>query len=472
MSAATSRPVRTPETWAGRTRGDRYDDTLPAVVRGDLMRGGRLRHELMVTWIYLAIMAASALPTPLYSIYRQRLGLAALDITVLYACYALVVLATLLRFGFLSDRIGRLPVLYLAVLLAASGEAVLLMPPSLPGLYVSRVLTGIAVGLAISALPAHLADLAGDDHVGRATTLGVAANMGGQALGTFLAGWLNELTHSVLAAPYAVGLLLLTPVILVPMARVPETVLPSRLAGQHQEKRIPVRLRTAYRATAATMVAAFAMFGFLTAMTGQILQQLMHVANTSVSGIATAVLFTTGAVGQLLAGRITSARNPAVTVIPLPLAASLLSAAAFLGSLPIFALAVVVCGIGGGLCLRAGSTRLLARSPAETRAHMSSRLFAALYLGASIPTIATGLLATTLNIVASIFGLALLVVTLSAAAAVLLAKLPAAELMHADTVVLPVVRHWTDAATVQFFVAPVPPARRKPETRHGRQRVK
>ena len=118
------------------------------------MHGVRLRHELLVAWVYLAIMAASALPTPLYSLYRQRLGLPAIDITVVYAFYALVVLMTLLWVGFLSDRIGRRPVMLLAVVLAAAGEIVLMIAPTLAGLYLSRGITGIAVGLAISALPA------------------------------------------------------------------------------------------------------------------------------------------------------------------------------------------------------------------------------------------------------------------------------------------------------------------------------
>jgi hypothetical protein len=40
--------------------------------QGIFMRRGRIRHELLVAWVYAAIMAASALPTPLYTLYRPQ----------------------------------------------------------------------------------------------------------------------------------------------------------------------------------------------------------------------------------------------------------------------------------------------------------------------------------------------------------------------------------------------------------------
>ncbi len=418
------------------------------------VRTGRLGHELVVAWIYLAIMAASALPTPLYPLYRRRLELPASGITAVYGFYAVVVLLTLLRLGSLADRIGRRPVLTAAVASTVLSEVVLVVSPTLPGLYLGRGLVAVAVGLAIAALPAFLADLAGPDQATRATLFAVAANMGGQALGTFAAGAIPA--SEPLVTPYLIGLGLLVPAVLLWTTRVPET-LPA-LRGPRSRprpvKRIPHALRADYRAIAMTIVGAFAMFGSMTAMTGQILQQRMLVTGTLTTGLVTAAMFAAGAVGQLLARRIATTRNPATLVVPLPIAALLLGWATLAGSVPIFAVAVSVCGFAGGSCLRAGSMRVLALSPVENRAHVSSRLFAALYLGASVCTVSAGLLATEVSLDVAVLGLGSLVLALSAGAAVLLSRLPGTDEALATTDVLDLIGSYSAESTVQFFAVP------------------
>ena len=52
-------------------------------------------------------MLGTTLPTPLYVLYGQRFGFSELMITVIFATYAAGVIASLLRFGHLSDQVGR-----------------------------------------------------------------------------------------------------------------------------------------------------------------------------------------------------------------------------------------------------------------------------------------------------------------------------------------------------------------------------
>src|SRR4051794_6070455 len=56
-----------------------------------------------------ALFAGSALPTPLYVIYKQQFGLSQITLTLIYAAYVLGNMAALLSFGRLSDQIGRRP---------------------------------------------------------------------------------------------------------------------------------------------------------------------------------------------------------------------------------------------------------------------------------------------------------------------------------------------------------------------------
>src|SRR5271156_6021991 len=56
---------------------------------------------------FLIVMASATLPSPLYGLYRERDGLSAFTVTVIYAIYAGGTIATLLSARFLAARIGR-----------------------------------------------------------------------------------------------------------------------------------------------------------------------------------------------------------------------------------------------------------------------------------------------------------------------------------------------------------------------------
>lgn len=56
------------------------------------------------------------MPSPLYGLYAEQDGFSSLTITLIYAAYALGVVASLVLAGHLSDVHGRRPVLSNAVL--------------------------------------------------------------------------------------------------------------------------------------------------------------------------------------------------------------------------------------------------------------------------------------------------------------------------------------------------------------------
>ena len=100
-----------------------------------------------VAYAFLVTMIGTTMPTPLYPIYEERFGFAALTVTVVYAVYGLGVLATLLLVGPLSDRFGRRPLLLPGLGFAAASSVVFLLAQGLPALFVGRVLSGISAGL-------------------------------------------------------------------------------------------------------------------------------------------------------------------------------------------------------------------------------------------------------------------------------------------------------------------------------------
>src|SRR5579875_2610001 len=56
---------------------------------------------------FLAAMAFSTLPTPLYGLYQARDQFSSFVVTVVFAVYALGVIASLILAGHVSDWVGR-----------------------------------------------------------------------------------------------------------------------------------------------------------------------------------------------------------------------------------------------------------------------------------------------------------------------------------------------------------------------------
>src|SRR6266542_3356726 len=71
----------------------------------------------LVGTILLLMLFSSSVPSPMYVIYQQRWHMSATTLTVVFAIYAIGILASLLVFGSLSDQIGRRPVLLVSLLL-------------------------------------------------------------------------------------------------------------------------------------------------------------------------------------------------------------------------------------------------------------------------------------------------------------------------------------------------------------------
>ena len=116
---------------------------LPAPVAAPVAgrSGGRRRLSrgmafLGVTVIFIAFMAASSAPSPLYVVYQSMWGFSASTLTIIFAVYVLGLIGSLLVLGGLSDHIGRRPVLAGAVLLEAISLVLFLTAGDVPMLMV------------------------------------------------------------------------------------------------------------------------------------------------------------------------------------------------------------------------------------------------------------------------------------------------------------------------------------------------
>lgn len=388
----------------------------------------RLSREVgfaVVAYAFAVTMLSTTLPTPLYPVYRVQLGFSELMVTIVYAAYAVGVLAALLAFGNASDALGRRRVLLAGLVTAILSAIVFLAEVDLAMLFVGRVLSGISAGLFTGTATATLLDLAPQNNAGRGSLVATLVNMGGLGLGPLLAGVLAEYATTPLRTTFVIDLVLLVPA-LAAVYLLPETV--SRTGRwQRPSLTVPREVRTIFAQAALTGFAGFVVLGTFTSVSPAALSQLLDQRNLAVVGVVVFAVFGASTAGQLGMQLFTTRSALPTGAAALALGALLMALGLWRGSLAVLVLGGVVAGLGQGLGFRAGMAAVNAATPADRRAGVTSVFFAVLYIGLSVPVVGIGIAARAAGLETASVGAALAVAGLEVLAAISLLVRPVPE---------------------------------------------
>jgi MFS family permease len=343
----------------------------------------------------------SGLITPLYDIYQRTFHFSEVTLTLVYAAYAIGNLIALLFFGKWSDTIGRRPIAMASLALCALSALAFLIAHSTPWLYVARILSGIAVGLATGTGTAWLSDL--DENKSRAAMIAGVANGVGFALGPIVAGALAQYTQSPLATPFFAYL----PLVIATGALLPfgcETVSNrSRITAALLRARvgIPKEIRRRFIAPAITAFGTFAIVGFYAGLIPTILTQSLHQPSPLVGGAIVFELAGLAAVLTVIARDIPS-RIAMLTTLALflPSIAALLLAQT-MHSMTVLIVAAALGGACWALGYRGSLEVINQIAPENQRAEVASAYYIVGFVGNSIPVIGVGLITQLANPIAA-----------------------------------------------------------------------
>ncbi|MET7933061.1 MFS transporter [Streptomyces sp. NPDC005322] len=377
-------------------------------------------------YAFVITMSGTTLPTPLYDLYQQRWGFSSLTVTVIFAVYALGVVAALLLFGHLSDFIGRRPVLLTALVLSAASAVCFLSADGLPLLFAGRILSGLSAGLVTGAATVAVIEQAPERWRGAATLVATVANLGGLGLGPLLAGVLAQYAPAPLRLVFVVDLALVA-VAAAAVLCIPETVRARhRPPLRPQRLRVPREMRSTFVAAAMAGFAGFATLGLFTSVSPLFLREVEGERNRAVAGAVAFSVFAMSIAGQLLARRLGERWSLPGGCAVLVAGMAAIAGSLAVASLPLLVVGAAVAGTGQGLSFHAAVAVVTRRSPADRRAEVTSALFVLMYLALAIPVIGVGALSVTVGLRAA--GLIFTgCVALLAAATLLRLLLPAAR---------------------------------------------
>jgi predicted MFS family arabinose efflux permease len=365
-----------------------------------------------VAFAFTVAMAFSTVPAPLYPLY----GYSTFTVTVVFAAYAVGVVASLMLAGHVSDQVGRRRILIPALALELVAAALFLSGTSLPVLLAARLVTGLGVGMITATATAYLLELNGTSGA-RFEVVSTAANIGGLGLGTLVAGLLASFVDAPLRTPYIIFVFLLLAAIAA-VALAPETVRPDGGAYRYRPQRVTTGRGPAYLAAATGAFAAFSVFGFFTSVAPGFVAGTLHHPSRAVAGLIVFAVFGGSAVAQTLTTGLGARRRTTLGLTAQAIGTITLVTGMHQASLTVFLLGGILAAAGAGVLFKASIGTVAALAPGPERGAALAGIFLIAYVALAVSALAIGVAARTTPVITVMtwFAAALLVLLTAVAA--------------------------------------------------------
>ncbi|MET8560996.1 MFS transporter [Streptomyces flaveolus] len=364
--------------------------SLPVAARP--VRGRRLPPAVafyVFASIAVSFLAASSAPTPLYALYQEHWGFTPITTTVVFAVYAVAVLAGLLTLGKVSDHVGRRPVLLAALVGQIASMTIFTTATGVSALVAARVVQGLATGGALGTIGAAMLDLD--------RPRGTVANTIVPGTGTAVGALASALVVQYLPAPtHLIYLALLVLFVLqgvgVALARETASRAPGALSTLVPEIRLPRQVRHAALAASPVLFAVWALAGFYGSLAPALTRALTGSSSVVLGGSGLFVFAGAGVVAVVLLRGTAPGTVMTIGVVSLVAGVAVTLGSLSLGSPLLFLLGSMVAGAGFGSGFQGGVRTVMPLTEPRDSSAVLSFLYVVSYLGMGVPTVIAGFL--------------------------------------------------------------------------------
>ncbi|MET8473608.1 MFS transporter [Streptomyces sp. NPDC006422] len=337
--------------------------------------------------------------TPLLLMYRELGGYSTLSVDAFLGAYVVGLVPGLLLAGPISDRRGRRPVMIAGTLASILASLVLCFgEQSAWPIYVGRLMTGVAVGIAMAVGSSWVKELSTGADSGAAARRASLCQTAGFALGAGVAGALAQWGPWPMVTPYVVHVLL-TAAVPVLLLRIPETRAAVRSSGAllralAADLRVPAPARRRFRWVVLPMAPwVFGAAGLAYAVMPQLVDNRVgHWGLAYATGL-TVLTLGTGAAVQPLAKKLDSRKGPRsgrapVAAMSVMLLGTVLCAVNSAALSPwLAAAAAVALGAGYGIAVVSGLLEIQRMAGPDDLAGLTGVYYTLAYSGFLLPTV-------------------------------------------------------------------------------------
>ncbi|MCQ8190907.1 MFS transporter [Streptomyces rugosispiralis] len=364
-------------------------------------------------WPVTAVFVLSNAATPLYVRWQREIGFSKGTLTVIFACYIVGLLGSLLVSGVVSDRVGRKPVLLPALGLALAACAIFASASSVAALIVARLFSGVAVGAVVSAGMAAVTDVAGPGRRRLAALLASCAMVFGAGLGPLLAGVLGE-------GVFALEAVLLVAAVLV-VVRMPLGGSSGASAQAAPTSGAWVRIPGVPRGSGGELLMGIAVFApgitatsFVLSLGPSLLSGLLDTTSPVVAGAMAFVMFLTATGAQFVVQRLDRRTILLAGAVSTTLGMGALIAAVRASSVPLLVAAALLAGAGQGMGQLGGLSLLNSSVPPSRLAEANAAFNVGGYVPAGVLPVTAGYLSDAVGLTAgaTVFGAVLMALAL------------------------------------------------------------
>ncbi|WP_030178808.1 MFS transporter [Streptomyces sp. NRRL S-813] len=386
-------------------------------------RSHRPWHFRTVVGVVFVVMAASSAPSPLYGLYQQRWHFGTTTSTVVYACYALGAILTLLLAGGLAEHLGTQRTIVLALATIMVSFLAFLLAMGAWALFLARLIQGVGVGLLTSSAGSALADLHRDRSHRAAAAANSVATSTGIALGAVFSGLAVQFAPAPLITPFVVLTGLSVGGLVLVRAIPAWQTMPVRLRPwRPRVLRMGAQPRGTLLRVVPIVTASWAVVGLYLALGVDLVAGLLHTSDRALSSLVILVVQGFGGIAPMLLRRLddraASVTGCALLVVGVGVSVIGFDAAHAL----LFFSGAAVTGAGFGLCFMGSTSTVTAAVISGGHPQLLPGFFALAYLAVSVPVVALGAAASRFGVVAAFSWFGLLVVLLALMAGVIAAR--------------------------------------------------
>ncbi|MDF2650796.1 MAG: ywbF [Paenibacillus sp.] len=344
-------------------------------------------------WVILMMSCGATYISSLFPVYGKYYQLSSLEITILFAVYAVILLPTLLIVGAKGSSWGLKKVLRISIWISISSTLLFIGSQNVWMVYVARILEGIAYGAFTGTATAFLLKQTAQNKLGTALKFSGVAAIGGFGMGPAISGLVVQYVHAQpLRMPFWVLLVMLLSSLII------LEILPKREDSQKPAKTkislgIPENIRTHFFSIIGLPAFTFFMIGgVLLSLFPSFVKNVIHSSNLAIAGLLTFMLLGVAALVPLIPWVQNPVTRVRIGVVCMAIGPWIIVSSGQTGNLFLLWAGMLIQGIGAGLSFQA-ALRFAGQLPKpEERPRVISSFYLCAYAGFIIPPIGVGVL--------------------------------------------------------------------------------